>query len=341
MKPDKFRNARFGTIALLGLTLLNNNSQAETSHLGIKGINYDPAHSQNFLDAQQANRIDIMAKSINNDLEQIHKLGILVIKTFYSEFCTIDGSQCLSIVDLSYQHNLKIALGVFEFAPFAGGERSWTTNQVKAAIRDTYKYSDPNRYTYNPVVAIIVGNEDVDKTDTTNNITLAEYIVSDIETIRSSLGLKAPPIGTAQIDVFPLLHDKNMSKIISVSDFIGVNIYPYWYAGENDANFINIEVAGLEKMYPDKKIIVTEEGWPTAGNGEYLISTAHTAQSGQDEQNKYYSAWKNRKSNFDSYLFGMYDKIPNKERPLSAADNYFGLCDMNGNSKPSSVFHCR
>lgn len=52
----------------------------------VRGINYDPAHSSVYTDAQGAQKLEQMKKEVNIDLEAIKKSGFTHIKTFYSSY---------------------------------------------------------------------------------------------------------------------------------------------------------------------------------------------------------------------------------------------------------------
>jgi hypothetical protein len=150
------------------------------------GINYDPAHSQAFINAQKSNDLTGMTNVIKNDLAQIKSdLQFNIIKTFYSIYCTSIPT-CVPIAKLANAAGLQVLLGVYEFEPKDGcGDKNgvdsecakWTQAGVKAA------YESANDYP-NTVIGIVVGNEDMFIDTGKDKPDVQERIVMDIKTIK-------------------------------------------------------------------------------------------------------------------------------------------------------------
>src|SRR6476646_2226093 len=62
------------------------------------GINYDPAHNQDWEPQRKAGHVDKMKKIIKDDLAQIKTMGFRAIKTYYSTYCT-DQPVCIDIAE--------------------------------------------------------------------------------------------------------------------------------------------------------------------------------------------------------------------------------------------------
>jgi hypothetical protein len=76
----------------------------------VNGVNYDPAHSMAYLDGQKNNDLQQMTNVISADLSQIkNSLNFNIIKTYYSEYCTIEG-KCVSITELANAAGLQVFL---------------------------------------------------------------------------------------------------------------------------------------------------------------------------------------------------------------------------------------
>ena len=145
----------------------------------------------------------------------------------------------------------------------------------------------------------------------------------------------------------------NLLKTISAA---GVNIFPYWspnFLKETECNPADPTKKGdqsqalctqptaqnvlnaLTKVSGNKvtKVIVTEEGWPSCNSSSQNPTN-------QSSENDYYSNWQSHKNQvFDSYYFMAYDLGPSATCPASTgadANNYFGLCDVNGDNKVGS-----
>ncbi|MCL9685312.1 hypothetical protein [Legionella maioricensis] len=351
-------NASHNTIGIQGsagpMTLemcLNGIGQAtcatyKTTLAPIRGINYDPAHSPAYLQAQQSNNQPGMAQSMTNDFQQIKRNGLTVVKTFISVASTFSGQQT-NLAAIACPMGLKLMLGIYEFQPSDGCSDNsqcaqWTQGQVQSAISSVKN---------NPgcIVGIAVGNEDIyDYTFTVPNTQIQQRIATDIQTIQAALG-STVPVGTAQQDGALLALASNYPGndpygIIKRLNFVGANIYPFWSAQQPAApsatEFSN-RLQAVRNAYStsnglpnDVRVVVTEEGWASQGNIPPQNPNATLPQ-----EITYYSYWLGRASqdNFDSYYFGFYDKVqPNNGN----ADNFFGLCTYTGASKSASLFAC-
>lgn len=294
-----------------------------------RGINYDPAHSKAYTDAQIQNNLQGMKNEINHDLQTAQRAGYTIIKTFYSGISTVDGQQTATMAELACPMNLKLMLGVYEFDPGKDNCGSWCDiarkQQVDYAISSVNKYNTSGK---NCIIAIAVGNEDVYNWNFTEpNTLMQKHIAEDIATLKSALGNKVI-IGTAQQDGALLkLAGNDPAGIIAKLDFIGANIYPYWSSQHPDVNAAKTEFTNryeaIKNQFSGKRIIVTEEGWPSQ------YSSGQNPNASLPNETSYYQWWQGRTDDFDSYYFGLYDK-----QPLNGdADKFFGLCTSDRKDK--------
>ena len=296
-----------------------------------RGINYDPAHSKAYTDAQIQNNLSVMKSEIAKDLQDAQQAGFSVVKTFYSGISTVDGKQTATIAELACPMNLQLMLGVFEFDPAKDNCGSWCDiarkKQVDDAIASVNKYNANGKKC---IIGVVVGNEDVYNWNfTVPNTLVQKHIAEDMSKLKSALGNKVL-IGTAQQDgAFLKLAASDPEGIISKSDFIGANIYPYWSSEHPDINaakpeFTNrYEAIKNHPKFQGKHIIVTEEGWPSQ------YSSNQNPNASMANEAAYYQWWQGRTDDFDSYYFGLYDK-----QPLNGdADKFFGLCTAERKNK--------
>lgn len=138
------------------------------------GINYDPAHSADYVEAQKTNNFGLMTTIIVNDLVQIQKLGFSLVKTFFSTYCPVNGQNCVDITKLAAERKIRLMLGVYEFPDHP----DWTSLQVDAAVKAVQSYP-------NTVVAVVVGNEDMFDWQGIPQPALQQRIIADMNTIRS------------------------------------------------------------------------------------------------------------------------------------------------------------
>ena len=293
-----------------------------------RGINYDPAHNPAFTQAQRQLNIQTMRQLVQHDLDIIQNAGFTAVKTFYSNFATIDGKHSFNAADVVCPMNLKLYLGVYEFNPDSDNCADWckvaTQQQVQYAIDSAKKYP-------NCIEMIIVGNEDIYNWDfSAPNNTMQQRISNDIATIKSALPNRNIVITSAQQDGAWLKLSKNDPyEILNKIDTIGVNIYPFWSAQQPNVSAAKSEfidrLNALENIFPGKFIIITEEGWPSS-------SSANQNPNATIEQAKeYYGWWQSRAAtdSSSSIYFTMFDKQPTN----LDADNYFGLCTYDQENK--------
>lgn len=296
-----------------------------------RGINYDPAHSSEYTNAQIKNNLQGMKNEINKDFHIVRNAGFSFIKTFYSVVGTVDGKQTANIADLACPLNLQIMLGVYEFDPGKDNCSSWCDiarkQQVDRAIESVNKYNTAGKKC---IVGVVVGNEDVYNWNFTQPNTLVQKNISDdIARIKKAIGGKAP-VGTAQQDgALIKLATKDPNNIIGKLDFVGVNIYPYWSAEHPDVTVAKTEFTNrfnaikTIQQYQGKELIVTEEGWPSQ------YSAGQNPNASLPNEITYYQWWQGRVDEFDSYYFGLFDKQPTN----GDADKFFGLCTSDRKDK--------
>lgn len=107
------------------------------------------------------------------------------------------------------------------------------------------------------VHAVIVGNEVLLRGDLSEN-----QLRSDIEQVRAKLA-RAVPITTADTYDEWLAHPALAQDV----DFITVNIYPFWQGIPIDSAIQSLDRAytQITQRFPDKRIVIGETGWPSAG----------------------------------------------------------------------------
>lgn len=294
------------------------------------GVNYDPTHSTAYVAAQKKNDVATMNKIIGDDLTQFKKLGFSLVKTFYSTYCTIDGKKCVSIAELAKARNMRLMLGVFEFPK----QPDWTQSQINAAVDAVFRYP-------NTVIAIAVGNEDMFDWQGTPQPEMQKRIVADMNTLRSRTSNKVL-VTTAQREPdWIRLAASDPQKVLQNVTVIGANIYPFWGGsperinGKSVANNIQASVVNLRGKTA-KPVIVTEEGWPSCGNN------AGMKDMNIDAEIDYFSTWKTRPHDFDSYYFAAYDNIEGVDcRTQGDANNHFGLCSAAGLTKDVRLMTCK
>lgn len=289
-----------------------------------RGINYDPAHSKAYTNAQINNNLDAMKNEITKDFKTMRNAGFHTVKTFYSMISTVNGQKEATIADIACPMNMQLMLGVYEFDPAKDNCSNWCDiarkKQVESAIASVNKYNANGKKC---IIGVVVGNEDIYNWNFTQPNTLVQKNLSaDLTTIKNAINGKAP-VGTAQQDGALLkLTASDPHGIINKLDFIGANIYPYWSGEHPDINAAKTEFANRfdaiknQAKFQGKEIQVTEEGWPSQ------FSSGQNPNASLPNEISYYQWWLGRVDEFDSYYFGMFDKQPTN----GDADKFFGLC---------------
>jgi exo-beta-1,3-glucanase (GH17 family) len=310
----------------------------------VSGINYDPAHDPDWVQAQGDKNITKMQAIFTRDLAQIKAMGFATIKTYYSTYCTDSG--CIDpVAKLAQAAGLNVMLGVYIFP--ADKPTSWTDAQVRAAIDQK---SDPGYG--QAVIGVVVGNEDMFDASGKANDDIQQRIVKTILLIRGAGGFGDIPVTTAQREPdWRRLKDSDPNNVLGQVQTIGANIFPYWggspekNSGKSVASETQTKASNLLTALAPKgvtRVIITEEGWPScAGNwqGQY------PANASIDKEKDYFSTWSSRESPaYDSYYFMAYDMNDDCNVALGNRDNdsdkHFGLCSATGQTKDKGLKTC-
>lgn len=105
------------------------------------------------------------------------------------------------------------------------------------------------------VSAIVVGNETIYRDD----VKVPE-LIQLIQKVKRSTSV---PVTTGEI--WSVWRDH--PELVSTVDFIAVHILPYW-EGVPDKSAVEAAIGGYEtlrRLYPGKRIVIAEFGWPSAG----------------------------------------------------------------------------
>lgn len=119
----------------------------------------------------------------------------------------------------------------------------------------------------------------------------------------------------------------NAPQVVADCDFAFVNYYPYWEGQDVSASIadLNAEDALLRHTYPGKEVIVSETGWPSAGNtvGKGIPSRESAASYFVN-----FESWV-QKQQHKAFYFEAFDEDwkATLEAPQEAR---FGIFDQNG-----------
>ena len=115
---------------------------------------------------------------------------------------------------------------------------------------------------------VIVGNEVILRNELTP-AQIARYLIR----VKKDTGLPVAyaDVTSSFVDVTPtgeLIPKKSMTPIIMAADLILVHIYPYWDGVSivQGAFYVFNIYEYFKQLYPDKRVVIGETGWPSRGN---------------------------------------------------------------------------
>jgi exo-beta-1,3-glucanase (GH17 family) len=318
------RNPTFPILVSLALFLCSSLSFADKSvPVPLVGVTYNGLRLK---DQPSSQEVDQELTTISQKFNYA--------RTYYPQY---DGGK-VRVVDLANTKQLKLLVGLYMFDP---PNQGWTINDFNNFIK-------PHNADQ-ALIGVLVGNENLDGTETKENPGKLEEIKKLIDLVKT----EAPnlPVSTSQTNGYWLKADP---KLVEMVDFIAANIYPSWCWTENSAGGAPAASCGsptpvdadaafksfveqfdqLKKL--NKQIVVTETGYPTNyGDGVGLgskIARTNACQYMQlvsnwaKENNQavfIYEMFNSKnaidKSKLFNFNFGIQDKFP----PLPSFKNNF------------------
>ena len=189
-----------------------------------------------------------------------------IIRTYGADQHLIDVLEVIKNNNLK----LKVLLGIWlDLEPKYVDDN---LAQIKLGIKLANKYKDI-------VIAINVGNES--QVYWSNHNVPQERLIGYIKEVQSKANV---PVTTA--DTWDYWADLEKSqKVIDAVDFIATHIYPVWGGIDIDGAMLNTinTYDSLKLKIPNKKIIITEAGWPT-----YTEGKLHAPKAGDEVKQKHY-----------------------------------------------------
>ncbi|QDF66648.1 glycosyltransferase [Shewanella sp. SNU WT4] len=169
-------------------------------------------------------------------------LALLQGKTHAVRSYTVSGTQG-QIAHLAKQYDLNVAVGAW-IGP--------DLEKNKQEINELLTVFSSNQRN---IVRVIVGNEALLRKDVSVN-----QLIQYLDKTRKALNV---PISTAEPWHVWLANPKLAEHV----DFIAVHILPYWENLDVDYSitFIQDKMNELQAAFPNKKIVISEVGWPSRG----------------------------------------------------------------------------
>jgi exo-beta-1,3-glucanase (GH17 family)/cellulose synthase/poly-beta-1,6-N-acetylglucosamine synthase-like glycosyltransferase len=165
------------------------------------------------------------------------------------------------IPPIAAEFGLKVTVGAWIDDDQARNER-----EINSALYLARHYSN--------VDAIVVGNETTLRTD----INVDDYIKNELIPLIQKVKRSSPvPVTTGELLDTWIDHPELVSSV----DFIAAHILPYWM-GVDASEAVDRTIAAydmLRQMYPGKRVVIAEFGWPSAGYNYRAARPGHIEQA--------------------------------------------------------------
>lgn len=291
------------TVALLNLCLwaMLNRSQTIVPWSGvINGVSFSPyGAGQNPLNGDHPDP-SIVAK----DLELLAG-KVTRIRTYTST----DGVE--GIPRIAARYGLRVTAG------------AWVDHRLdrnEEEIRNLIQ----NVRTYPNIERVIVGNEAVLRHDLgkDNGLTV-EQLIHYLRQVRSRTDV---PVSTAEPWHIWLKHPELAAEV----DYIAIHVLPYWEKIPVDTavKWVAEQYHRIQALYPDKRVIFGEVGWPSGGEHRGI------AEASRSNQARFIREFLNlaAREGFDYFVMEAVDQ-PWKREIEGYVGRYWGLFDADRHSK--------
>ena len=209
------------------------------------------------------------------------------------------------IARLAEKHGVNVALG------------AWVSANHEKTLNEITRMLEISVSTRN-VVRIIVGNEVLLRGDIPVS-KLIEYL----DLVRAQTDI---PVSTAEP---PYIWKKNPELVRHV-DYITVHLLPYWegIVVDEAVNYVVNNINELKQLYPGKRIVIGEVGWPSNGR---TIRDAVPSQANEATFLRRFLA-RAQEENYTYYIMEAFDQ-PWKRETEGAVGAYWGVFDADRQPK--------
>ena len=247
-----------------------------------------------------ARQITALPSAVEEDVVTASKLAN-ALRTY-----TVSGSSYL-IPEFCQKHQVDCLVGAWI------GPLAWQ-NDAQLELLANLLERDLDR-----IKAVIVGNEVLHRNDCTE-----EQLIRYIQQIKK---LTSVPVATADTWRAWVEHPKVAEEV----DICGVQIYPYWegHSIEGAAAYTVQRLLDVQNLYPNKRVVLTEFGWPT--QGETLGLAQATPENAARYLREILPLLKEKKIEY--YYFAVWDEKW-KVGPEGNVGAHWGLFESNGVVKP-------
>jgi len=267
----------------------------------IRGLAYSPSGLYSEFDKDN----NVTDELIRRDLAQLSKMTRR-IRTY-----TVDYNHD-RIPYIAGEFGMKVSLGIW-----LRGDKTYNEGEIARAIKAIA--ANPRT-----IDRVFVGNEAVGVRAELTGREVSDYI----KRVKAAINNPAVQVGTAE--VWPTwLTETDMAD---GADFVGIHLLPYWegVSYEESMEYITSSFDQIARLYPDKKIVIGETGWPSDGRVKKgsVPSPAFEAAF----LRKFFELAE--KKNYDYYIMEAYDQPwKGSTGQEGAVGAFWGMLDAEGNAK--------
>lgn len=208
---------------------------------------------------------------------------------------------------LALKHKLQVISGAYLYPSDAARTEEEISGVIKAANANTN------------VIRVIVGNESILNTEYS-----VEELIPILDRVRQAT---RKSVSTAEPWHIWLKYPELADHV----DYLAVHLLPYWEGlhVEDAVDYVVDKMERLQKQFPDKRIVITEVGWPSDGR------TREGAEASNANQALFLRTFIHRakQKGYTYYLMEAFDQ-PWKERTAEGgAGAYWGVYDANREPK--------
>jgi exo-beta-1,3-glucanase (GH17 family)/cellulose synthase/poly-beta-1,6-N-acetylglucosamine synthase-like glycosyltransferase len=206
---------------------------------------------------------------------------------------------------LAAKHGINVALG------------AWVSDDHDKTVDAITRMLDISVHSRN-VVRIVVGNEVLLRGDIP-----AKQLITYLDMARARTDI---PVSTAE----PPYIWKKHPELVNHVDYIAVHLLPYWegIAVDEAINYVVNNINELKQLYPGKRIVIGEVGWPSNGRS---IRDAVASVSNQAVFLRRFLA-RAAEEKYTYYIMEAFDQ-PWKRETEGAVGAYWGVYDVDRKPK--------
>ena len=267
----------------------------------VRGLAYSPSGLYSEFDKDN----NVTDELIRRDLKQLSRMTRRV-RTY-----TVDYNHD-RIPYVARELGMKVSLGIW-----LRGDKAYNEGEIARAVKAVA--DNPGT-----IDRVFVGNEAVGVRAELTAREVSDYI----KRVKRAIGNPAIEVGTAE--VWPTWLTER--ELADGADFVGIHLLPYWegVSYEESMDYVVSSFEQVARLYPDKKIVIGETGWPSDGRVKQGSVPSPAFEAAFLRKFFKLAAQKN----YDYYVMEAYDQPwKGSTGQEGAVGAFWGMLDAEGNPK--------